>query len=534
VAGYITHTRSLQGSFILRGWQSPLSIRVAIDNAAPTDAVSTQEGQVVRWKVPLPSRFSNPSSWNMGSIHTAQVSVTDSLNRTLYSQSGRFRMGSLQDGNGDGYPDIVVGAWKADVSTTDDGRSFYFQSRNGAFDENNYSSITDPNGETGQTFGVRSHFVGDLNGDGYGDIGFSAHVSDVVGANRGGVFIAYGSSDGPQFQSMARVNCAGCVNATAFGFGLTAGGDINNDGYDDLVVGSLAGSRSLSVFLGGSTGIAPSPDQTISYPTADSGPAFGFSMRILPDVSGDGYPDLLVGSISADDAGPVDSGTSHLYLGSSSGLSIVPSATYFEGVPAAGNRFGRVGWLGDTNGDGIDDYFVSSLFDSTAGLVSIFLGAGIPTPPSAASVSLTHPTGQSSGLFGHDGTSVGDINGDGLSDFALSSPGDAAISNSGEVHIYLGQNQAVPQFARHLSLGYPRQDTAARFGRQVCPLDLDSDGLLDLVVSADYADIKHTDAGALFLIPRTYSQFDVQSASVINYPGSDSLSTFGQSVCGSN
>jgi hypothetical protein len=534
VSGYITHTRYLSGSFLVRGWPQGISVSVAIDGANSVPAEVSQQSALLKWKAPLPSRLSDASRWNIGSDHTAQVVARDTENRVLYSETGSFRMGTLQDANGDGFPDLVVGAYLANVSTTDDGNSFYYASNGGIFNQNSYSSVSDPNGENGQQFGLRSHFVGDLNGDGFGDIAFSSHGSDLLGTNRGGIYIAYGSTSGPNLLSMTRINCSGCTNGTALGLGIAPGGDINNDGYDDIIAGSSGGSRTISVFLGSSSGVPTTPNQSITYPSGDAVPFFGFSIEIIRDVSGDGYPDVVVGANQADAAGPTNSGAGFLYLGSSTGLSTTPSATYYETVPVAENAFGRVGWLGDINGDSIGDYFVSSIWNNSSGAVNVYFGAGTPTPPSTPSATITHPSGQSGAFFGHAGTSIGDVNGDAIADFAITSPGDLSVPYSGEVHLYLGQTTSALPFTKYTSIAYPGSDTSARFGRQVCPMDLDADGLLDLVVSADYADLKHTDAGAVFLIQRTTSGFDTQNPTVLNYPGSDSVSAFGNSLCASN
>jgi hypothetical protein len=532
-AGYITSTRYIHGSLQSAGLSSVPTVRVSIDGASATEAEIDSSGSVLKWRAALPSRFSNPSRWNIGSVHSAEVSVYGVASTLLSSKTANFRMGSLQDGNGDGYPDLAVGASMADASTVDDGSAFYFPSNRGAFSANAYTRVNDPS-EVGQRFALRTHFVGDLNGDGYAEVGISAYQSDTLGTNRGGVYIAYGSASGPGFSSLSRINCSGCTNGTFFGAGLTTGGDLNNDGYDDLVVGTIAGTQSISVFLGNSSGISGLPNQTVNYPAGDATAYFGFSLRILPDVTGDGYPDLLVSALLSDTAGPADAGTAYVFTGTSTGISTTPAVTLFEPTPTANNGFGRVGWLGDVSGDGIDDFFATSIWSGGSGTARIFFGPGSSSLPSSPSASLTHPTLLTNALFGHDGAPIGDINGDGIFDFAFGSPGNnTGTLYKGEVHLYLGQTSG-SNFTRHSTIEYPGTDGDSRFGRQVCPIDWDSDGLLDLLVSADYADASIVDAGSVTLIPRTTTGFDTSASSTIAYPGSDSGSIFGNTVCGSN
>jgi hypothetical protein len=118
---------------------------------------------------------------------------------------------------------------------------------------------------------------------------------------------------------------------------LSAAGDVNNDGFADLLVGSGSGNGGfVTVFHGGLTGLPPSPTQRLDGPTMEE--HFGQSVEHAGDVNGDGFSDVIVGAWIADPGGRMDAGTASFFLGGSSGVITTPSRV-LEGV-TAGDGFG--------------------------------------------------------------------------------------------------------------------------------------------------------------------------------------------------
>jgi hypothetical protein len=528
---YQVSTRYLHGSLTVLGWNEPLRVFVSIDSGA--EQAATVLGSVTQpsWRIALPERSTSPRNWNLGSRHFAQVRVTSVGGIPLAQSSGYFSMDTLRDANNDGYADLLVSSWLADVNSTDDGIVHYFESNGGVLSSSPTRSATDPAAETGGIgLGYRAYFVGDLNGDNYADAAVSAHLSSTTGAFQGGLYIAYGSASGLRLDNMTRINCTACSNNARFGIGVSAGGDLNNDGYDDLAVGTQAESK-VFVYLGSASGIPTTPSQTLLYPGVDASPIFGSNLRAIPDITGDGFPELLVGSLNSDAPGPVNSGAAWMFKGTGTGVSATADATFYESPPYASNVFGRVHSVGDVNDDGLTDFGIAS-FTSTGKLYLFFQnGVSIPTSPS---LTFSHPNGGSGYNFGHSAVSIGDITGDGISELAVGSPGELTDSNySGQVFLY-SRNSDGSGLSIFKALEYWGTDLVSSYGKRVCPTDFNSDGLMDLWVSAENSDLAATDAGAIGIYYQSRTGFSTSPQQVILDPRAEVGASFGFSGCSTN
>jgi glycerol uptake facilitator-like aquaporin len=192
--------------------------------------------------------------------------------------------------------------------------------------------------------------AGDVNGDGYADV--------IVGEE--GDTMAYIYLGGPAGTSTSPATTLGPSYAGGFFGGSVAGaGDVNGDGYADVIVGEpldpglpLMHGRAY-VYLGGPGGTSTSPATTLG-PSLHS---FGASVASAGDVNGDGYADVIVGE--PDDA------MAYVYLGGSAGTSISPATTL--GPSFTGDDFGlSVAGAGDVNGDGYADVIVGEYVDGRA------------------------------------------------------------------------------------------------------------------------------------------------------------------------
>jgi hypothetical protein len=230
--------------------------------------------------------------------------------------------------------------------------------------------------------------AGDVNGDGYDDIivgapGYNSPASPQPHEGRALVFL--GSAEGPATRPVWTAEGA----YDGFGSAVASAGDVDGDGYDDIIVGEPGFVAAHDVdgaaylYAGSSSGPSPTPRWTAHLPFAALNYKFGASVASAGDVNADGYDDVLVGA-------PNDNGYGSrvfLYLGSSGGLSAVP-AWSIQGLVSSGRTFGStLAGAGDVNGDGYDDVLIGepdySAPDCYRGRVELYYGSasGLSSTP---------------------------------------------------------------------------------------------------------------------------------------------------------
>ena len=260
-------------------------------------------------------------------------------------------------------------------------------------------NLSDLNGSNGVVFngeavsdrsGYSVSAAGDINGDGIDDLIIGASNADPNGnGNDGRSYVVFGSASGlPSPFNLSSLNglngfvLNGEAAADYSGVSVSAAGDINGDGIDDLVIGayradpnsnSRAG-RSYVVF-GSDTGL-PNPLNLSSLNGLNgfvlNGEAAydgsGRSVSAAGDINGDGIDDLIIGAYLADPKGNSAAGRSYVVFGSDTGLPNPLNLSSLNGLngfvlngEAAGDYSGRsVSAAGDINGDGIDDLIIGA------------------------------------------------------------------------------------------------------------------------------------------------------------------------------
>jgi hypothetical protein len=300
------------------------------------------------------------------------------------------------------------------------------------------------------------------------------------------VFVYYGSPSGLSLNP--DWTAEGDQDSADFGFSVASAGDVNGDGYSDLIVGapsySAAQERAGKVFVyyGSPSGPSAIPDWTVE--SDQSRAVFGISVASAGDVNGDGFSDIIVGADSYDD-GQTDEGRAFLYLGSVSGLSLSAAWTAESNQDAA--YFGNsVATAGDVNGDGYSDVIIGAdnfthdqLFEGGA---FVYLGSanGLALTPAWSADS-----DQDYGSFGSAVASAGDVNGDGYSDVIVGATfyeSDLNQRNEGKAYVFLGSASGLaltPTWTAESN----RKNTA--LGSSVAGAgDVNADGFDDFIIGA--------------------------------------------------
>jgi hypothetical protein len=394
--------------------------------------------------------------YNGGSImdNTADVTLTGEATSNYYGIS----VSSAGDVNNDGYCDVIVGASWYNSFT---GRAYIYY---GGSAMNNTADVT-LNGEaTSNYFGFSVSTVGDVNNDGYDDV-----IAGAYGYNSytGRAYIYYGGSS---MDNTADVTLTGEANDNQFGFSVSMGGDVNNDGYDDVIVGAH-GYNSFTgrayIYYGGSA-MDNTADVTLSGEATSN--YFGFSVSTAGDVNNDSYDDVIVGAISYNSY----TGRAYIYYG---GSAMNNTADVILTGEATNNYFGNsVSPAGDINNDGYSDVIVGAVgYQSFNGRAYIYYGSN--SMDNTADVTLT---GDRIGdFFGNSVSTAGDVNNDGYDDIIVG----ASWYNSftGRAYIYYG-GSAMNNTADVTLTG---EATNNYFGFSVSTAgDVNNDGYNDVIVGA--------------------------------------------------
>ena len=225
-----------------------------------------------------------------------------------------FSVGTAGDVNGDGYSDVIIGAYNYDNGETNEGRAFVYQGSAAGLSAT--ADWTVESDQAGARFGYSVGTAGDVNGDGYSDVIVGAFAYDTGESDEGWAFVYHGSATG---LSVTADWTAESDQASArFGYSVGTAGDVNGDGFWDVIVGALyydngedSEGRAL-VYQGSATGLSATSDWTAESDQASA--LFGYSVGTAGDVNGDGYSDVIVGAIYYDN-GETDVGGAFVYHG---------------------------------------------------------------------------------------------------------------------------------------------------------------------------------------------------------------------------
>ena len=356
-------------------------------------------------------------------LFTLQHYAQDSL-KLMYvltgenSGDGFSIVEGLGDVNNDGYLDFAVGAFDSEYV------KIYFGSS--PFDTSNYLRIQIKGPWWDSRFGFPIAGRGDLNGDGIND--FVISNSQYGDYQSGALYIYLGGDD---LDTIPDYIIYGTRLNSLFGYSVSINGDINGDGYDDILVGAPAYHSDFYIFYGGEV-ISTSPDIHIVEELYDD--FLGESVDIIGDLNNDGKDEFLVGASQAIFS---DSGKAYLFYGGNFRTISFENSVKFYG-PQEGSYFGRwVSNLGDLNGDGYLDFCIAGQHQ-----FNIYLGNEVCVYENPFIILSNEEMEYES--FANFASSFGDINQDGYTDFlvGLENSGDLY---SGVVKIYFGESEFYPE-----------------------------------------------------------------------------------------
>jgi PKD repeat protein len=401
------------------------------------------------------------------------------------------------DVNGDGCADVVVGAYGYNDGQADEGRAYVYHGSKAGL-----SIIADWTAESNQAdaeFGWSVGTAGDVNGDGYDDVIVAAHWYDNGQTDEGRVYVYHGSASG--LRTTASWTMESDQPHAYSGGSVSTAGDVNGDGYDDVIVGANYYDNGQTdegrafVYHGSATGLSVAADWTAE--SNQAGALFGDSVGTAGDVNGDGYDDVVVGAGNYD-GDQVNEGWAFVYHGSATGLSTAADWTA-EGDQVSA-QFGRsVGTAGDVNGDGYDDVIVTALFydngETDEGRAFVYHGSATGLSTVA---DWTAESDQAYPAFGVSAGTAGDVNGDGYDDVVVGAPGyDNGQMDEGRAFVYHGSATGLSATADWTAES--NQDGGGLGWSVGTAGDVDGDGYADVILGARYYDNGQTDEGRAFI-----------------------------------
>lgn len=382
-------------------------------------------------------------------------------------------------------------------------------------------------------FGTVAH-IGDLDGNGIGDIVVGAKLDDDGGTNRGAVYIVFLDEYGRalSFQKISSTQggfSTGLDDNDEFGSSVAYLGDLNNDNSPEIAVGSpsdddggpnrgaiwiislnsdgtVRNKKKISDTQGGFNGVLAGNDN------------FGSYVGNAQDINGDGNTDLVVGSPHNDDGGTNRGAVYILFLDTSrtviSEQKISDTAGDFLGILDNDDNFGQGVGIGDLNGDGKNDIVVGAFNDDDGGLNrgAIYILFLDTTGKVLSHQKVSDTAGNFNGILSNNGrfgtsvTSAGDLNSDNIIDLIVSAEGDndggtgrgafwiLLMDANGKVGTEVKVSDTENSFVGKL-------DDGDLFGSSISFMgDYNSDGLLDIAVGAVFDDDGGIGRGAVWII----------------------------------
>jgi len=473
------------------------------------------------------------------------------------SDSSGISVSSAGDINGDGFDDLIIGSRRADPNSSYSGESYIVFGSNAEFGASlDLSALDGGNGFVVNGIGFNDYSggsvssAGDINGDGFDDIIIGATQFGFYASENGEAYVVFGTAS--PFAATLELSSLNGTNGFAIkgidfedaaGSSVSSVGDINGDGFDDLIIGASAADPNGNSFSGESyiiygkeTGFGASLDLVSLDGTNGfvingiaAGDRTGFSVSSAGDINNDGFDDVIIGARDASPNGNGSAGQSYVIYGQANSTFELSSLLaenggdggagfVINGIDADDRSGTSVSSAGDINGDGFDDIIIGASHADPNGSRSgesyvVFGQAG----SFGASLDLSALNGSNgfviNGIDGGDysGRSVssaGDINGDGFDDIIIGAYGaDPNGGRSGESYVVFGQaggfGASLDLTALNGSNGFVLNGIGGFdfSGRSVSSAgDINGDGFDDILIGANNGDPNGENSGESYVV----------------------------------
>ncbi len=506
---------------------------------------------------PLESRIAPAFA---GTVNLALLSGTNGfrIDGNLDNDNSGYSVADAGDVNGDGYHDLIIGAPGVQIGNTanTNGAAYIVFGKASGFSPTiDLGSLNGTNGFkisndsiTNGMLGSSVAGAGDVNGDGFDDVVVGVPKANINGNSNCGIsYIIFGSNTSTAEVKTNSINGAngfalfGSAVGQLLGSSVSGAGDINGDGYADVLIGApgvdvvkpgnvtVESAGAAYVLYGHSGNFNPfnseallgSPNGGASGFRLEGQNAFddvGGSVSSAGDFNGDGFADFIVGSINSDAPGAVSAGRAYIVYGHAAAFSspvalssITGSAgVQVAGISAADHFANSVHGAGDINGDGFSDIIVGDSLRDQNGVNSgesyvVYGHAGtFNSPISAANADIRIVGPGASSFAGTSVSGAGDFNGDGYGDLLVGVP--ATATSSGSAYIVFGKPGGFSApvdlstldgkagFQLHgLNIGDAAGSSVSSAG------DVNGDGFDDLLIGAPQASHGVTNAGESYV-----------------------------------
>ena len=385
----------------------------------------------------------------------------------------------IPDVNGDGFGDVIVGASQEETGASMiGGRAYIFDGSTG----NLLYSLLSTHITNYGYFGCSVSGIPDLNGDNRGDVIVGARLENPIGLDSGRAYVFNGATGNLLYELISPNSDTGCN----FGCSVSGVPDVNNDGMGDIIIGALGecididrlGCGRAYVF----NGLTHNLLHTLISPNAEMNGQFGFSVSGIPDVNGDGFGDIIIGTPYEDPgSSPEDAGRAYVFSGATGNLIYELSSPNEQYL---GNFGGSVSGIPDVDGDELGEIIVGAEWEYSVGSPTCAGKAYIFDGSTGALLNeLISPNQKEYGTFGFSVSGIPDINGDGLGDVVVGAILEGiGVNPNGSGRAYIFDGSTGNCLYKFVS---PNEEEDGHLGYSVSGIsDVNGDNWGDVIISA--------------------------------------------------
>ncbi|MCP4869753.1 MAG: hypothetical protein GY898_13660 [Proteobacteria bacterium] len=349
--------------------------------------------------------------------------------------------------------------------------------------------------------------IGDVNGDGFDDVAVGSWQDDTGGEYAGSVSIFHGPVLGSINLNRADAKLVGAHPGDHAGWAVSAAGDINRDGYADVIVGGYGageGAGAAWIVFGPIEGEQSLADADVHILGDGPYDYLGISVTGAGDLNHDGYPDIAVGAYGVDTPQYTDVGAVYVFHGPLMGVRSVSSADTTILGASGDDWFGyTVEAAGDATGDGHDDLLVGAPGVTRGGpdTGAAYLFRGDMSAVMTANGAHARLRGIDPNDRAGASVAAGDINGDAIADLVVGAWGsDVGYADAGAAFIVYGPVDGNVDL-EHADATVAGDSAGDAFGFAVTVAeDINGDGLGDIIVGALQNDAGGPDSGSAYVI----------------------------------